>query len=164
VDVGALAREVAALLRTSLGRRAILIRLEAAGAALPPVLGDPVQLGQVLVNLIMNAADAIDATQVGARVVRVETGRPATERIAIVVRDSGIGLKPTELERVFEPFVSSKPEGLGMGLAICRSIVQAHGGRIWATANEGAGLAVHVDLPCRADVETGGYGLSDARR
>jgi signal transduction histidine kinase len=150
VDVNALVQEVVGLLRTNLGRRAILVRLDL-GTALPPVLGDAVQLQQVLVNLIMNAAEAIDAVDVGARIIRVESARSAPERLVVAVRDSGIGLKASELERVFEHFVSSKPHGLGMGLAISRSIVQAHGGRIWATANEGAGLTVHVELPCRAD-------------
>ena len=150
VDVNALAQDVVGLLRTNLGRRAILVRLNL-GAALPPVLGDAVQLQQVLVNLIINAAEAIDAVDVGARIIRVESSRSAPERLVVAVRDSGIGLKASELERVFEHFVSSKPHGLGMGLAISRSIVQAHGGRIWATANEGAGLTVHVELPCRAD-------------
>jgi signal transduction histidine kinase len=150
VDVNALARDVVGLLRTNLGRRAILVRLDLA-AALPPVLGDAVQLQQVLVNLIVNAAEAIDAVDVGARIIRVESARSGPERLVVAVRDSGIGLKASELERVFEHFVSSKPHGLGMGLAISRSIVRAHGGRIWATANEGAGLTVHVELPCRAD-------------
>ncbi len=147
VDVNALVQEVVGLLRRNLERRAIVVRF-ALGPALPSVLGDSVQLQQVVLNLIVNACDAIDALEIGARGIVVETRPSAPGRIVIAIRDSGIGLKATELERIFEHFVSSKPQGLGMGLAISRSIVHAHGGRIWATPNEDTGLTMHVELPC----------------
>ena len=77
-----------------------------------------------------------------------DSSLPDPRHVAIAVRDSGIGVKETELERIFEHFVTSKSQGLGMGLAISRSIVQAHDGRIWATRNEERGLTLHIDLPC----------------
>jgi signal transduction histidine kinase len=118
------------------------------GERLPPVLGDPVQLRQVVLNLVVNAAEAIAPAADGAREIRIDARQPVAERIALAIRDSGVGVEPSELESIFEPFVSTKPQGLGMGLAISRSIVEAQGGRIWATRNDARGLTLHVELPC----------------
>jgi signal transduction histidine kinase len=115
---------------------------------LPSVFGDAVQLQQVLLNLIMNAGEAVAATEDGPRAIIIDTDQLRAGRLLIRVRDSGIGVKePEQLQRIFENFVSSKPQGLGMGLAISRSIVEAHGGRIWATDNRDRGLTLHVELP-----------------
>src|SRR5262249_8118114 len=119
--------------------------------AFPSVLGDPVQLQQVVLNVIVNACEAIDATEMGPRAILIEATQPDPRHLAIAVRDSGIGVKESELERIFEHFVSSKPQGWGMGLAISRSIVEAHGGRIWATVNDDVGLTVPLELPVHAD-------------
>ena len=113
---------------------------------MPLVLGDPVQLQQVLLNLVVNSCEAIDAATVGPRAILIET-TSNVGYLSIAVRDTGIGVKESELERIFQHFVSNKPHGLGMGLAISRSIVEAHGGRIWATANADIGLTMHVELP-----------------
>jgi signal transduction histidine kinase len=108
--------------------------------------GDPVQLQQVLLNLLVNASEAMATPAAEARVIVVATA--ARERhVEIAIRDSGVGAPAMGLEAMFERFVSTKPDGLGMGLAISRSIVQAHGGRIWATANSDRGLTMHVQLP-----------------
>jgi two-component system sensor kinase FixL len=113
---------------------------------LPPVLGDAVQLRQVLLNVLVNAEEAMDAAEAGPHEIRIETSRANDGRVAIDVRDSGVGLAETELERMFNHFVTSKPQGLGMGLAISRSIIQAHQGQIWASRNVGRGLTLHIRL------------------
>jgi two-component system, LuxR family, sensor kinase FixL len=85
----------------------------------------------------------------GPREIRIDASQPTAGRIAIAICDSGAGVEESELERIFQHFVSTKPQGLGMGLAISRSIVEAHGGLIWATRNEAQqGLTLHVELPC----------------
>ena len=114
---------------------------------LPAVRGDSVQLRQVILNLLLNAEDAIVLAEDGPREIQIDASRPDPAHVAVVIRDSGVGVKESELERVFEHFVTTKPEGLGMGLAISRSIVEAHDGRIWATRNTDRGLTLHVELP-----------------
>ena len=114
---------------------------------LPRVLGDPVQLQQVVLNLLVNACQAMANVADGPRVLRIETAEPKPGSIEISVADTGAGVAGPELERMFEPFVSSKAEGLGMGLSINRSIVEAHGGHIVATRNRERGLTLRVTLP-----------------
>jgi Histidine kinase-, DNA gyrase B-, and HSP90-like ATPase len=118
---------------------------------LPLVEGDRVQLQQVILNLIINAIQAM--TDVDARRdVQLSTVNVALEGTLVAVRDSGSGLKEGHLERLFEPFYTTKPDGLGMGLPICRSIIEAHGGRLWATPNEPRGAVFQFTLPpCRKD-------------
>ncbi len=148
VDINALIQEVVGLLHADLERRHIALRFALAGT-LPPAFGDPVQLQQIVLNLVVNACEAIDGTRGGPREILITTSQPDPARLDIAVQDSGVGVKESELEHIFEHFVSTKPHGLGMGLAISRSIAQAHGGRIWATANADVGLTVHVELPLR---------------
>jgi signal transduction histidine kinase len=147
VDVNALIREIVGLLHADVVRRRISVRF-GLSEALPPVFGDPVQFQQVVLNLIVNACEAIDTAPPGPRTILIETTQRDSGRLIIAVRDSGIGVKASDLELIFEHFVTSKPQGLGMGLAISRSIVQAHGGRIWASVNDDRGLTIHVQLPC----------------
>jgi signal transduction histidine kinase len=106
-----------------------------------------VQLRQVLLNLILNAGEAIASTEGGPREIRIAVSQPDSGQVAVAIRDTGVGVSASELERIFEHFVSSKPQGLGMGLAISRSIVEAHGGRLWATANPEAGATLQFTLP-----------------
>jgi PAS domain S-box-containing protein len=145
-DVNELLGEVVGLLRRDLERRRIVVSLPP-GMPLPPTLGDPVQLRQVVLNLLVNSCEAIEAAADGPREITIETGHPEPGILELSVRDTGIGVKEAELPRIFEQFVTSKPDGLGMGLSIARSIVEAHGGRIWATRNLDRGLTVHVTLP-----------------
>jgi PAS domain S-box-containing protein len=146
LDVNQLIRDVASLLRADLLRNRIVL-VQSFGVDVPRVLGDAIQLQQVMLNLLVNARDAIVAGVDGPREIRVETSRRDPARVAIAIRDTGVGVKEADLERMFEHFVSTKPGGLGMGLAISRSIVQAHSGRIWASPGEERGLTVVVELP-----------------
>jgi signal transduction histidine kinase len=151
LDVNTLIENVVGLLRGDLRQKNIMIRF-VRDETLPRVLGDPVQLQQVVLNLLVNADEAVAATEDGPRMIAVDT-ESRSGLLILSIRDNGIGVKgPEELERMFEHFVSSKPDGLGMGLAISRSIVEAHGGRIWATSNVGRGLTLHVELPALAEV------------
>lgn len=111
---------------------------------LPPASCDRVQLQQVLLNLIMNACDAMNGTMTGPRMIRISTAHDAG-RVSISVRDTGCGL-PEDVEGIFKPFVTSKQQGLGLGLAISRSIIEAHGGRLWAEALKN-GTVFHCELP-----------------
>jgi signal transduction histidine kinase len=123
------------------------ITVHQSSAVTNPVMGDPVQLQQVFLNLIVNACEAIHAARDGAREISISTAAAGVDRLEVAVRDTGVGFGDEDLERMFEHFVSTKPSGLGMGLAICRSIVKAHGGRIWATRNDDRGMTFHVELP-----------------
>lgn len=115
---------------------------------LPAASGDRVQLQQVLLNLVVNACDAMqEADRDSDRVVTVRTCLAADDMIEISVSDLGQGIPADELEHIFSPFVTTKPEGLGLGLAICRSIIQSHRGKLWATKNEGRGSTLHFTLP-----------------
>ena len=145
VDLKALIDDVVHLLRTAMLIGRIEIRL-VSEETLPAVYGDAVQLEQVLVNVVMNAIQAISARQGGPRAITIRSRKKPPDRVIIEVTDTGVGVEDAELEHIFEQFVSTKPKGLGMGLAISRSIINAQGGRIWATANPEGGLTVHIEL------------------
>jgi signal transduction histidine kinase len=108
--------------------------------------GDRVQLQQVILNLIMNAIEALSGADEGPREVLISTNRYESDGVLVAVRDSGPGLKPESIERVFDPFYTTKPTGMGVGLSICRSIIEAHGGRLWATANTPQGAIFQFTL------------------
>lgn len=114
---------------------------------LPPIQGDRIQLQQVLLNLINNAVDAMRASRQGSRELLISTGRAGLHSVLVRVRDSGPGLAAANLERVFQAFYTTKQSGLGMGLSICRSIVEAHDGRLWAAANVPCGAVFQFALP-----------------
>jgi C4-dicarboxylate-specific signal transduction histidine kinase len=111
-----------------------------------PVHGDRVQLQQVVLNLLLNAVEAMSSVEAGARELLISTEQDHTG-VLVAVRDSGPGIHPEHLERVFESFYTTKPRGTGMGLSICRSIIDAHGGRLWAEANEPRGAIFQFTLP-----------------
>jgi C4-dicarboxylate-specific signal transduction histidine kinase len=145
VDVNAVVRAVAGLLDREARRAEVEVRLRLA-EALPPVTGDRVQLEQVVFNLLQNAVEAAGTDGDGHQAAWVETARDG-HQITVTVRDSGAGLDPQDAERVFERFYTTKPQGMGMGLAISRSIVEAHGGRLWAASAPDRGSAFTFHLP-----------------
>ena len=116
-------------------------------AILAGVVADRIGLQRVLLNLLMNAIDSLSAVADRARRLRLQTGQPQPGLVEVVVQDSGVGLEPGHLTHIFESFYTTKPEGLGMGLAISRSIVEAHNGQLSASANEGPGATFRVALP-----------------
>jgi PAS domain S-box-containing protein len=114
---------------------------------LPPVLADRIQLQQVMLNLVVNAMEAMVSVPEPARALELGAQRYRSDDLRVFVRDAGPGLSEEHPERVFDAFYTTKPQGLGMGLAISRSIIEAHGGRLWATPNEGPGATFHFTLP-----------------
>jgi signal transduction histidine kinase len=122
------------------------------GDGLPLVMGDRVQLQQVMLNLIINAVEATGATSTGPRELLICTAADSSNGLYVAVRDSGPGLPPTAIRRIFDPFYTTKENGLGMGLSICRSIVETHGGRLWASANAPRGAVFQFVLP-RGEIE-----------
>src|SRR5262249_6363797 len=138
--------EVIVLARSATDRNGAAVQTRLADGFLP-VLGDRVQLQQVLLNLILNAAEAIGAAEVGVRELGISTDEDQAGGVLVAVRDSGPGIDPTHFDRVFDAFYTTKSGGTGMGLSICRSIIHAHGGKLWAEANEPRGAAFQFTLP-----------------
>jgi C4-dicarboxylate-specific signal transduction histidine kinase len=114
---------------------------------LVPVQGDRVQLQQVLVNLILNAVEAMSSIEDGTRELSIRTEQSQTGGVLVAVHDSGPGVNPVDLERVFEPFYTTKTSGIGMGLSICQTIINGHGGRLWMSANKPRGAVFQFTLP-----------------
>ena len=149
LDINETIHEVLALVRSQVQRNGIALEthLSAEVHSVPLVLADRIQLQQVLLNLMMNAIEAMNGGGDGPQKLLVRSGTDDSRRVLVAVRDSGPGLDPQSLERLFDAFYTTKPHGLGMGLAISRSIIEAHGGRLWATANEGRGATFQFTLP-----------------
>jgi C4-dicarboxylate-specific signal transduction histidine kinase len=145
LDVNEVIAAVQAIARTEARRHGAELTVEA-GAGLPRVLGDAIQLQQVVLNLVRNAAEAMSG-QGGTREVRIRTWETAGEHVTVSVEDEGPPIDDATLHGMFTPFSTTKPEGLGIGLAISRSIVEAHAGRLWAERRPGTGLAVRFTLP-----------------
>src|SRR5262249_33417639 len=145
--------EVIALTRGEVARNSVSVQTRLA-EGLPLVQGDRVQLQQVLLNLIINAIEALSDVSEGARELLISTAEIDPGEVLVAVRDSGPGLPPAMLEQIFEAFYTTKPSGLGLGLSICRSIIEAHGGRLWASANAPRGATFHFTIPARADVSS----------
>ena len=118
--------------------------------SLPPIEGNQVQLQQVLVNLITNAIDSM-ATEDGHRVLSLRSKVHDSGSVMVSVEDVGKGVEPSAIDRIFKPQFTTKAHGMGMGLSICRSIIEAHGGRLWVTANLPGGAIFHFTLPAHRD-------------
>jgi C4-dicarboxylate-specific signal transduction histidine kinase len=145
VDINEAIREMIELTRGEAVRTGVSVLVRLADD-LPLIPGDRVQLQQVILNLIMNAVEAMSGVAETPRELLITTGL-AESGVLVSVRDSGPGLAPATLEHLFEAFYTTKPTGLGMGLSICRSIVEAHGGRLWAQANEPRGAVFQFFTP-----------------
>jgi PAS domain S-box-containing protein len=137
---------VLALVEDEAKRKSVMIRTQFA-ADLSPVSGDRVQLQQVVLNLVMNATDAMSTVVERARELVITARNIDPEQVQVTVEDSGIGIDPQVTDKIFDSFYTTKPGGMGMGLSISRSILQAHGGRLWATTKDGPGTAFHFTLP-----------------
>jgi signal transduction histidine kinase len=146
VDLNEAAREVIALSLSDLQRRKIVLCTELAGD-LPPVTGDRIQLQQVILNLLLNAADAMNGVEERPRQLSIKTEPDDGNRVRLCVRDAGIGLAPEAL-KIFEPFYTTKSEGMGIGLSVSRTIIESHHGRLWAAPNDGPGATFTFSIPC----------------
>jgi len=148
-DLNEAINEVIGLARSAIIRNGVSVQTRLT-EGLAPVQGDRVQLQQVVLNLILNAVDAMSTVEAEPRDLLISIEQTQTGGVLVSVRDSGPGIDPTRLEQVFEAFYTTKSSGVGMGLSICRSIIDAHGGRLWAEANEPRGAVFQFTLP-RAD-------------
>jgi len=153
LDINEVIREVIALTRSELDRTGTELQTRLADG-LPLVPGDRIQLQQVMVNLILNAVEAMSGSDEGSRELLISTEEDGANGVRIAVRDWGPGLKPESLDRLFDAFYTTKPDGMGMGLSICRSIIEAHGGRVWATANVPQGAVFQFTLPQQGRTES----------
>jgi PAS domain S-box-containing protein len=149
VDVNEVVREMIVLLRGEATRHSIQVRTELA-AELPAVMGDRVQLQQVLMNLMINGIDAMKDVD-GARELAVKSQRAENEQLQVSVSDTGVGLPPRQADQIFNAFFTTKPHGTGMGLRISRSIIESHGGRLWAAENSPRGANFCFSLPTEAE-------------
>ena len=149
--------DVIALTRGEAFKNDVSVRTQLA-EGLPLIQADRVQLQQVILNLIVNAVEAMSEVSEGPRELLIATSRDASNGVLVSLRDSGTGLDPKNVERLFEAFYTTKAAGMGMGLAICRSIIEAHGGRMWAGANEPRGAVFQFTLPLEPD-ETASAGM-----
>jgi len=149
LDVNEVIQEMIALLRTEATRYGVPIRAEL-GEGLPKVKADRVQLQQVFMNLMLNGIDAMkDMRPTGELTIRSE--RAAAGQVLISVSDTGVGLPPQQADQIFNAFFTTKPDGTGMGLPISRSIIESHGGRLWAAGNSGPGATFHFTLPVEVE-------------
>jgi C4-dicarboxylate-specific signal transduction histidine kinase len=146
VNINETILEVIALARSEVHRNRVSTQTQLS-SDLPLILGDRIQLQQVILNLIINAIEAMSEISEGPRDLQVVSRKDESQGVRVTVRDSGPGLDPESLDHLFTAFYTTKSQGMGMGLAISRSIIEAHGGRLWATANEDRGATFQFTLP-----------------
>ena len=146
LDINEAIVEVIEVTRSEQLRNGVSLQTELANG-LPLIRGDRIQLQQIVLNLIMNAVEAMSDAPERSRDLRISTAEDKSDGVVVAVRDSGPGLSPESLDCLFDPFYTTKPGGMGMGLSICRSIIEVHGGRIWATGNTPQGASFHFSLP-----------------
>ena len=155
IDVNEITRETVALLRDEAMRYNIAVRTELTDEV-PQIVGDRVQLQQVAMNLMVNSIEAMKDID-GIRELVIKSQQSEDQRVLVSVSDTGAGFSPELAERIFEPFFTTKPHGTGMGLRICRSIIESHSGRLWAVPNDGPGATFSFSIPSKLD------GVADAR-
>jgi PAS domain S-box-containing protein len=146
LDINQAIQEVTALTQGEVGRNRVALRMDLA-ADVPPVLGDRVQLQQVILNLVMNGVEAMASVADRPRELLIRSRQHESDKVLVAVRDSGIGIDRQNLEEIFNAFYTTKSQGMGMGLAISRSIIENHGGRLWAIPNDGPGVTFEFALP-----------------
>jgi signal transduction histidine kinase len=146
-DINNLILTVLAIVQVDLRTKGVELRTELDGD-LPFIKGDKVQLQQVLLNLVVNAADAMQSVQRRVLTVRSEKSKPDTVHVAI--NDTGPGVDPSNIDRIFKPLFTTKASGMGMGLSICRSIIESHGGRIWVSPGADGGSTFEFELPTKS--------------
>jgi C4-dicarboxylate-specific signal transduction histidine kinase len=153
VPLNDLIREVGALMQAEAARNRIVLETELA-SNLTPAMGDRVQLQQVIVNLIQNGIEAMSAVTDRPRQLILRSQMRSPAELLVSVQDSGIGIDPKNDRRIFDPFFTTKSEGMGMGLSICQSIIEAHGGRLWASANQDYGATLQFTLPSESKAQS----------
>jgi signal transduction histidine kinase len=145
LNINEAVEEVVLLTQGEARRNKVTLQVELA-TNLPSVLADRVQIQQVVMNLILNGIQAMNAVDDRERLLVARTQRGEGDQVRVTVQDCGVGIDPGDIERVFDAFHTTKPGGMGMGLSISRSIVEIHGGRLWATLNDGPGVTLHFTL------------------
>jgi len=153
VEINAAIREVIELTHSEAMKNAVSVQTDLA-EGLPLIQGDRVELQQVTLNLILNAIEAMSETTEGPRELMITTGKAGAGEVLVTVRDSGPGLAPATVENLFKAFHTTKPKGMGLGLTICRSIIEGHGGRLWASATAPRGAVFQFTLPAHPDNTT----------
>jgi signal transduction histidine kinase len=150
LDINEAISEVIALTRSEVLRNGVSLQILLA-KDLPLIQGDRVQLQQVILNLIVNAVQAMSGVSERSRELLIGSRKDASTGVLVTVRDSGPGLNPESFDHLFDPFYTTKPGGMGMGLSICRSIIEAHGGQMWATANVPQGAIFQFTVPAHRE-------------
>ena len=145
LDINQTVQEVVILMQNEAVRKGVAIRMDLA-ADVPPVLGDRIQLQQVILNLVMNGIEAMDTVTDRPREMLIRSCQHESDQLLVAVQDSGIGIDGQNLAKIFDAFYTTKSQGMGMGLAISRSIVENHGGRLWALPNDGPGATFQFTL------------------
>jgi C4-dicarboxylate-specific signal transduction histidine kinase len=146
LDVNDVVRETIPLVQSELISHQVLLRMELA-PALPMIFGDRVQLQQVIINLVMNGIEAMQSVTDRPRELVIQSSQGDTHQVLVGVADCGVGISAENADRLFNPFFTTKSSGMGMGLSICRSIIDAHGGRLWATTCEPRGALFRFTIP-----------------
>jgi PAS domain S-box-containing protein len=145
LDINEVIAEVVALVKREALSHRVTLQLQLA-SGLPLVRGDRIQLQQVIINLVINGVQAMAMVTDRARALVIRTQRHEAGQVLVAVQDVGIGIEPENLDRLFSAFYTTKPDGMGMGLSICRSIIEAHGGRVWASRNTGPGVTFQFTI------------------
>ena len=162
VDLNEATREVISLLRSELQRSQVILQAELSDD-LPSVIGDRVQLQQVILNLLRNASDAMSGVDDRPRQLVIRTARDEDDRVRLAVRDAGIGFDPQAVDRLFDAFYTTKNDGMGIGLSVSRSIIESHHGRLWAEPNDGPGATFSFSIPQRSESVKGAHNLGGMR-
>jgi signal transduction histidine kinase len=155
VDLSEAAREVIALLLTELQQNRVTLQCEFADD-LPALTGDRVQLQQVILNLLRNACEAMVDVHDRPRRLLIRTERDDGDRVRLSVRDSGVGVDPQNMSKLLEAFYTTKPDGMGIGLSVSRSIIESHHGGLWAEPNDGPGATFSFSIPANPEIVNGG--------